>query len=138
MCETVTVHASLPDVAIVVRGGVQRDAAVLFEQVLDNQDMLGIPVLSVYALTPGEGESGDETILRICETTPVKHGQIQTTTVGALRELGLEVRRDTSGGQAYTHCHVIFRDSVEQSDVQRFVNSLSGPTLKPKRLHQGG
>lgn len=132
LCKVTYMHSRVPDEAVVIRGGTKRDPEYLTELILDALDSDDAAVVSVQADVPKDGETSLETIERICQKANVPHRQFQKSTAAAIRNVGLEIVADTSKGQAPTHCHVLFSDPVQQSEVQLFIGAFSEPTFRPK------
>lgn len=89
---------SLPQDAIVVKGGTARDVTQLAKSVARGMSMDGVSAISVFALPRLKGESRSETILRILDMSKLPHGKIQVSTVGELEASEFRLVHDTPNG----------------------------------------
>lgn len=124
---------SSPDV-LVVRGGTLRDVDELLEKALDAayRRADGCAVLSVFASPPLAGENQRQQLNRICAEAPVRHGQIQVSSMQRLADAGLAIVKDDSDGQGELHYHVTFGTSVRRSDIEAFVGAFDAPVPRPR------
>jgi len=124
--------------ALVARGGVQRDPAVILEAVEDNLYSRNKAVLSVCCNDRAPGETAADWQARIVRTGRLKNGQIQWTTLGALRECGFSVVWEVDDGEAPNHHHVYFQEPVTESQVRAFVECFSEPQPNPVPKEERG
>jgi hypothetical protein len=116
---------------IVVRGGVNRDVEQLTELIRDNEFASGQAVLSVFCADAVAGEDSETHLHRVCSESKIRHGQVQLSTPEAIRDAGLLLEPDASGGQELHHHHVIFNSPVTESQVRAFVDAFSEPRPNP-------
>lgn len=112
----------LPDLAIVVRGGVMTDFLLVRRQVEDARDRFGAYVLSVWAKTRDPGQTVDHVVAELVERGGVKNHGVRVTTAGRLRSRGFDLRQT---GAERTHYSVDL-GGAELETVARFVGSF-GP-----------
>lgn len=124
--------------ALVARGGANRDASALYEEVLDHLDSSNKPVLSVFSNDQDANETIDEWEYRICRTAGFPHNKVQWATLGSLRAIGLSVVWEVGDGEAPNHHHVYFQLPVTESQLRAFVECFSEPRLNPVPKEERG
>lgn len=116
-----------------VRGGIQRDAAIILEG-LSLVVSVGKPaVLSVFAMAPSSGQGRDACTLAVCREAGLKNGQVQVSSAGRLRAAGFELADERSENESWCHYHVYFQAPVQQSTVRSWVDCFDDPIPNPGR-----
>jgi hypothetical protein len=121
----------LSDVALVVRGGAQREAAPLFDSLLDTPALDGEHVLSVFASERRDVEDIPDTLRRICQDARIPHTKVQMASAGTLRRAGFGLVHSVAEGEAYCHYHVVFPEPMGLECVERFIRCFDGPIENP-------
>ncbi|MFC6422339.1 hypothetical protein [Ornithinimicrobium tianjinense] len=123
---------TLADDALVVRGGIARDASSVADRVEDAIESDGVAVLSVYAGQASPTEDQSDLLLRICRTADLRHGQVQTARAGDLRAAGFEIRHEVADGEQPNHYHVYFQVPMTELQAQVFIDCFDGPKPNPR------
>jgi hypothetical protein len=121
----------LPDWAVVVRGGVATKRLV-GGAITKNRLQHGTYAASVWSF-PGFYAEEIVRIVRALNPGDLPHRQMQTSTVGALRGLGLEVARTMPDKPG--HYSVTFPSAPSSTDIEAFIQAFSAPRRTPP---QGG
>lgn len=120
----------LEDMTPVVRGGANRNADLLLNQVLNNLDR-GSAALSVFWSLPLDGESEVEYLVRICVGSRIPHKQIQLSTPNQILTAGFGFAPDCSEDQPRNHYHVLFEEPVTLTRAELFISIFSEPRPNP-------
>ncbi len=120
--------SELPDLAIVVRGGVLGDWSVLREDAIEARDTLGFYALSVFAKVRGPAQSVDAVVRELARRGNILNGKVRVTTAGRLRARGFALRQTGSNPLHYS----VDLGGSDLAVVARFVNSF-GPARRNPR-----
>jgi hypothetical protein len=119
------------DVAVVIRGGIGRDAESLHEG-LQSMIAKGIPArVSVFALPYDPSRPFDEAVVNVCRAAHAPWGQVQVSTVERLRSAGFELADERAQDEEDCHFHVSFRPTVELWEAEAFIQSFDQPIPNP-------
>ncbi|MFC8731565.1 hypothetical protein ACFT5B_03810 [Luteimicrobium sp. NPDC057192] len=116
---------------VVVRGGLNRDAAYMTQTLIDETSGGDQPCLSVFALLPIGAESEDEVVGRVCREAGIPHGKVQRSTGARLRAAGFSLVHEVGVGEADCHYHVYFETPVTEAQMRRFIESFDPPEPNP-------
>lgn len=115
---------------MVVRGGVIPDLDALMEQAEDEYAESGRYRLSTFCGVK-KGEEDDEDLLRrIIQEGHVPNGQVRTTRVEVLLDLGFSLEQT---GQPDCHYDVDLGDELSPEVVERFEQAFEAPRRNPCR-----
>jgi hypothetical protein len=117
--------------AIVVRGGTNRDPAILREHLFDAIDDGDGAVISVYVGEAEPSESIEQAVARICIIADIPHGQVQVSDRLTLESLGFTIVLDVDEGEPENHHHVVFREPLDDSQIQGFMDAFGEPIPNP-------
>lgn len=119
---------TLPDEAIVVRGGIIASTEALIEQAeTAAADGEGY-VLSTFAAVANEGESEEELLSRIVTDGRIPNGRVRTTTAARLRAAGFSLRQT---GTPPCHYDVDLGEEITLEVVARFEAAFEPPRSNP-------
>lgn len=119
-----------PD-ALVVRGGTSRDVGVLRTKVDEAIEDGDGAVISVFCDSKRNDAEPGMSLHELCAESEVVHTKVQVTTVSKLREQGFEPILDVSGGQRFTHHHVVLAEPMQESELQAFIDCFDEPVANP-------
>jgi hypothetical protein len=96
-------------------------------------EMVGMPVLSIFIGRPSQPGFPDLSLVQLCMAVHLPHGQVQSSTVGALTGAGFSVTPDASDDQGPYHYHCQFQWGYTQADTARFISTFEGPIMNPAK-----
>lgn len=118
----------LPDLAIVVRGGVMTDLLLVRDQVQRAHFRLGAYVLSAYAKAREPGQTVDDAVAELAELGQLRNGCLRVTTAGRLRARGFVLQRTGADPAHYS----VDLGSADLPVVARFVESFDPIRRNPR------
>lgn len=119
--------AELPDLAIVVRGGIAKDHGSMRVGAMKARERLGFYALSVYAKPRDPGQSVKDTVGQLVHHGGIENRRILVTTAGRLRARGFELVRT---GPDPLHYSVVLDDTGPATFI-RFEKSFDPPQENP-------
>ncbi|MEX2620005.1 MAG: hypothetical protein WD250_07280 [Egibacteraceae bacterium] len=121
---------ALPSNALVVRGGLIADLDALIEQAEDEHAVSGRYRLSTFCGVKDGNENDEDLLKRIIQEAPVPNGQVRTTRVGVLLDLGFSLKQT---GHPDCHYDVDLGDELSLEVVERFEQAFEVPRRNPCR-----